>query len=354
MKDLKIIVNQYIIYILKIKKYLLWKIEKKDAASASAIRQLLDISSAFNYISYKKEENFIYFLKNKGESKSYELLNDLIGISRSQTINIIELKRLFKNCFNSSNRPKKNLLFSLIIMLIFKSSYWNQFKLSNTNWNSIWKANGRGSKKKDNSKKYIIIHTDESEKYLEQVYKETYKTILEDIDSNIKIDNALEELIDYLFVLNGINKISAKKEFDTNISNNRSKLREELTKARKIDSSNPYYSDIIGEGIQQEHIKYLEAAHIWEVKQIRKEGKELNTKDLYDPNNGLLISQKLHKALDSDIIQITINGDVRYNSADEEQIEKEYGNSLKISKAKIRKEVLNDQMKEYIKKRYNL
>ena len=144
------------------------------------------------------------------------------------------------------------------------------------------------------------------------------------------------------------------------IKRERSKFKENIFKNRQekglIKSKDELYSDIIEiekDEIEQSRLRRhwdeSNAAHIHPVEKIKKELKleEESIKQISDPNNGLMMSIEYHDSFDRGQWNFDLNGHMIIHFENEEYLLKE----KQLSRIKVRKEVFNEEMKKYLKKR---
>ncbi len=212
---------------------------------------------------------------------------------------------------------------------------------------------------------------------LKKIWKETYSQLCEVFINKIKESqklNSHNEILEYflstLETLLGIKNIDLSDYKTTDfvnykgiinkekeISKARSKLRDNILKARN-KLNDRYYSDItpIDESINFIHdcIEQQEAAHIIAVSEIKKmiEKDEEAFEYLSNPNNGIIMDHIYHDAFDRGWINFNLKGEMIATWKWNEVYVDDNNNYKKYPLMKIKEEVFNDEMKNFIMEKY--
>lgn len=187
-----------------------------------------------------------------------------------------------------------------------------------------------------------------------------YKEITDILNKNF---SSIKEFVDVVYssinnhnyeniiMINKKQKIkSERSKFKVNIFNHRKKL-------GLIDSWNQNYSDLCDDDNNEEGLiakfNEAEAAHIIDVATLKE--KYINENDdnyislVSDPNNGLIMKHEYHKSFDRGQWYFDNNGYMIVPYENNEYLFK----TLKLKKIKIRPEIFNATMKDFLKKQYN-
>ncbi len=268
--------------------------------------------------------------------------------------NII-INAMIKSCFSHSkyiNRFGASMLFSMVYDLdknIFKT-FSGQILFGPT----VQRNNNLG----------IFSNNDYSsivKKYNDINDANTWSNLVNKLKEHISIEEAINQI--YLKYIENSDDNELKSfinqdikiiELNRKLDKLRAKLRTKIISARAKDSKT--YSDIVLEC--DPYLDYVDAAHIYEITQIKqakiKDIKEINCiideyvlKDAEDINNGLLLPLAVHRAYDKRLFEFDVNtGKVLCNVEDEDEVK-----SLGILNSQIKANVINDKMRDFLKKR---
>lgn len=199
----------------------------------------------------------------------------------------------------------------------------------------------------------IVKTINDNYKSFEDFINDIYNLFLENINDDInqtKYDDLINVQVFELNIKSQIN--SERSKFKNNIFNSRKNL-------NLIENKSDLYSDIIdiNDNFDDLLVKFNEgeAAHIFDVFQI----KDILLSSLYNndissvlkyisnPNNGLIMRHDYHKSFDRGQWTFDSNGNmiIPYENINY------LFNILGLKRIKIRKEILNDEMKEFLIKR---
>lgn len=349
-------------YIYKLNNDNITPAKYKKSISRSQAGQYMRAIISFGLGIIEKEFNTLKdFVEKKGEIKLVSNIKELLKQEN-------KLELIKKNIINSlfgNIKWQKDIAYSIIIEILFE--YKLDFSKLEDN-NRIFRLKKNTPKNKDRNYD-LIKDKDDIKKIIEkQGTIATYKEIIEIIKENYKkdkienffkdLDKTYEELNDEQDESITI-KIKEQNKKDE-IKRERSKFKENIFKNRQekglIKSKDELYSDIIEiekDEIEQSklrrHWDESNAAHIHPVEKIKKELKleEESIKQISDPNNGLMMSIEYHDSFDRGQWNFDLNGHMIIHFENEEYLLKE----KQLSRIKIRKEVFNEEMKKYLKKR---
>lgn len=356
-------------YIYKLNNDNITPAKYKKSISQSQAGQYMRAIISFGLGIIEKEFNTLKdFVEKKGEIKLVSNIKELLKQEN-------KLELIKKNIINSlfgNIKWQKDIAYSIIIEILFEYKL-DLSKLEDNN--RIFRLKKNTPRNKDRNYD-LNKDKDEIKKIIEkQGTIATYKEIIEIIKENYKkdkienffkdLDKTYEELNDEQEELNDEQdesitiKIKEQNKKDE-IKRERSKFKENIFKNRQekglIKSKDELYSDIIEiekDEIEQSklrrHWDESNAAHIHPVEKIKKELKleEESIKQISDPNNGLMMSIEYHDSFDRGQWNFDLNGHMIIHFENEEYLLKE----KQLSRIKIRKEVFNEEMKKYLKKR---
>ena len=202
--------------------------------------------------------------------------------------------------------------------------------------------------------KYLTIR--DGIKEIEQMYKETYKNL---IINNFE-EYELEEIIDFIFnYINNnrddnelIKKVEELNKQNT-ISAERSKFKKSIFDDRLsknlICDKKEIYSDLVNSQNNYEKLSArfndLHACHIYEVKNIKRDDSDIY--HVSNPSNGIMMKSEYHWAFDKGLFVFNEEGEFRCREEEESYL----FDTLKLEKCKIRKEIFDESMRLYLKKR---
>ena len=333
---------------------------KKKEVSDSAIRQYIDMLESLNIMFQKKSEVKNVF-NGKNESCNLEVSSSFLNTIKKMTDkNNFKIScQIIINALNSNNKQKINLGYSLFIIILWKLNF--DFLLLNSN-NKIVEL-------QKYSKIFDLSNELEREENFKKSWGDTYKTIVEVIINKTELDSIINFIYSD-FDINKNNYFTSEskqiKEFEKIVEKLRFEFRRNIKEDRvnlfliKKDDIETIYSDL--EIYQEENcenniearISDLEAAHIfdvWRVKEILKKSEYEDNKEIIkiisDPKNGLLMCPRYHRFFDKKLFNFNINGEMVCNEDDENYL----FNQLKLHKVRIKRNVMNEKMKEYLSKR---
>lgn len=310
--------------------------------SRGGIRQFLQTASAFSFIYWEGEV--------EGE---HTLSNEFVAyVNNEKNWNDIVIDAMVKGCFSLSSNIN-NFVSTIMFMLIAEYDKEIFRKFHN-------KINIKPVKLKKGKEVFDNLDRQSIDMYLQKEWlPASWKNLINSIDKK-----KFEDLVDriyfricedsntqYELIKNDLN--ASLLDFRIKLNSKRSILRKNIIEARVKDLKR--YSDIVLENVP--FIDFVDAAHIYEINQIRdeaknnedilKEIKEYLLKDAVSIHNGLLLPMDVHRAFDNGLINFDINtGKVVYHPEDLEIIK-----SLKIENSYIKPEVLTDEMRDFLIKR---
>lgn len=315
--------------------------DKKPEWSWAAIRQFLQEASAFSFIYW--DGNIVC---------EHVLSNEFIAYADNEkNWNDIVIEALVRGCFSLSSNIN-NFVSTITFMLIAKYDIEIFSKLQN-------KINIKPIMLKKDKKVFDNLDRESIDMYLQKNLPYSWEKLITSIDRKM-----FEELVDVIYF-----KICEDKDIDyqyvredisaplrtfyIKLSSTRSLLRDKIIEARVKDLKR--YSDIELENVP--FIDYVDAAHIYEVQQIKaaaknniddiKEVQEYFLSDAENINNGLLLPLSVHRAFDKGLFNFDVKtGKVVYHPEDKEIIK-----SLEIENSYIKPEVLNDEMRRFLIRR---
>ena len=321
----------------------------------STIRQYLQILSSLGIVMFTDESEKEILQKFKVSSNFKSSICDFEGPE------IIKSWILF--CLKRNIGYSRNLGYSIFIMIMHHYKYdFSNISIQNK---MVEKRMG-----KDGFKFFNFLEN-YGEKYLEKCKKETYGKL---IDKSISLES-MDDFVNYIYsklnsdsdssdeslshqiLMNKYNNTLNKKRsyFKKNIKANRIEL-------KVFDPMINVYSDIINldNGVEGLGCKFneLNAAHIYNVWQIKREIKEIENNDetfkiddvieqVANPYNGLMMDSKYHDHFDRNLFTFDSNGEMIYRESDKDYI----FNVLKLQEIKINPLIFNDEMKNFLSKR---
>lgn len=362
-------------YIYKLNNDNITPAKDKKSISQSQAGQYMRAIISFGLGIIEKEFNTLKdFVEKKGEIKLVSNIKELLKQEN-------KLELIKKNIINSlfgNIKWQKDIAYSIIMEILFE--YKLDFSKLEDN-NRIFRFKRKTPKNKDRNydlnkdKDYIKKNIEK------QGTIATYKEIIEIIKENYKkdkienffkdLDKTYEELLNKTYEQLNDEQEELNDEQDESITikikeqnrkdeikRERRNFKENIFKNRQekglIKSKDELYSDIIEiekDEIEQSKLRRKwgesNAAHIHPVEKIKKELKKESIKQISDPNNGLMMSIEYHDSFDRGQWNFDLNGHMIIHFENEEYLLKE----KQLSRIKIRKEVFNEEMKKYLKKR---
>lgn len=362
-------------YIYKLNNNNITPAKDKKSISQSQAGQYMRAIISFGLGIIEKEFNTLKdFVEKKGEIKLVSNIKELLKQEN-------KLELIKKNIINSlfgNIKWQKDIAYSIIMEILFE--YKLDFSKLEDN-NRIFRFKRKTPKNKDRNydlnkdKDYIKKNIEK------QGTIATYKEIIEIIKENYKkdkienffkdLDKTYEELLNKTYEQLNDEQEELNDEQDESITikikeqnrkdeikRERRNFKENIFKNRQekglIKSKDELYSDIIEiekDEIEQSKLRRKwgesNAAHIHPVEKIKKELKKESIKQISDPNNGLMMSIEYHDSFDRGQWNFDLNGHMIIHFENEEYLLKE----KQLSRIKIRKEVFNEEMKKYLKKR---
>lgn len=224
--------------------------------------------------------------------------------------------------------------------------------------------------------KYLDFGSDEYESYIEQCYKEkkTYVGAIKAIMSKYSFLDILSSLElalegeDTHFVLSSDTYDDVRnviEEYFLRVDNKRTELRKEII-AKRLKEDNEYCNDLENTFPEKWYVKDCEAAHIFDIWRIKKEIEQVVREkgenwqlraeklvdDSFNPNNGILLLSQWHHYFDKNLFTFNSNGEmiILLSSAESDRMNP-IDPMNNLSKVKIKKSVLNEEMKLFLKGR---
>lgn len=321
--------------------------------SQGGIRQFLDVGKAFGFFFYDKKQIFKSKISTINNSSQF---SKLLGNNFEWSQCILEL--IIRSLWTNS-KEIKDLGFSIFYCLL-GIKFDDYFKESNEKieLKKRVKRKVKESSTKDFNKqglKYWYSNSEYGFGFAKEV-RSSYKGCIEKLQ---EIDD--EEIIDYIYnsIINNSEeclKYYIDKHYYNDtirvIENNRRGFKFILLKNRK-QLDNQFYSDLQYQGNYLEpYIGYVEAAHIYDVKEIKMAAKNnIDNKNeiisfTNNPNNGLLLDSNIHILFDKRIFEFDINGKIIYQNENEEILKR-----VNLINAKIKQSVLTKEMINFLKMR---
>lgn len=343
------------------------KKNKEKGWAKSTLRQFLQEGSAFGIIIYSPGDKLINESSFHISSKIANLINNFRWeflilstiknsiFSQAPHIRNFGLSMFYAYVINKD----ENILYEMSTVVEFK---WARTKAKNKAFHS------RNLQAKENGRK---------------IYQQTYKGLVKYLNSIFNFDFVINDLFetivgipieynteDYLisekeFIYEPFTNREKMEDYNKNINSakrlldsERGKLRNELILYRAKNKKR--YCDI--ELDDEPFLENTEAAHIFPISEIKQQiiyqlkndpyiGEEFIAcliKQASNKNNGLLLPNSIHKEFDRNTFQFDIKGNIIFQKENFEKMQ-----SLKIVNSKIKKEVLNDEMIDFLKKRIN-
>lgn len=370
--------------------YLNDKVIGNKSMAWSTITQKYDVWKFFNFIDFKKSLKQSNYQNVKIEiydsiNPYYQCLYDDYENFKKDNINEEDLSKKYRSIIvpylnrsiiqsiNSDDKKMINLSFSFVLCIVY-FFFKNDHSLINKVYFETNKAD------KNTKQKKFCMGSITGMKQITKVIDETY--CISEYENNHYTKDKLEaELFDKL--LNEINFndkdvddisfLTEKYQFiDQDDIELRKKFRENSIELRRkimkdFDFNN--YTDFNQDTISKTDIKLLEACHIYEVKEIKKELKnlEIRTNDfnkkeyIEKQNNGyncLLLTPTLHVLFDEDIFQINKDGSIFIrNKKFQNIIYKQFfglSNDYDLKTVKVRDELVKSkEFQDFWHKRYS-
>lgn len=150
------------------------------------------------------------------------------------------------------------------------------------------------------------------------------------------------------------------------IRNARNKLKENILNNRiGLNDRNQTWTDLENSKPNLISFNLMEACHIYDINKIIKEfrnyvkinsnisvvDKEKFISDASNFNNGILLNPFAHRLFDRGVVWFNKDGELCYRTESKESVEAAFGQDL--DNVKISKDILTNQMKEYILKKNN-
>lgn len=336
---------------------------KNGILSRSAIRQYLQEGSALCFWGFSEND----FKKDGFSVSLYPDFWDLVNNDKKIIDSII---RMICCSTNSKISHERNIGYTLFLSLF--DEYDN--KLLRT-FSSHWlhprtqRSFDCGNLSSDETIIFLKHVKGEDTKYGKgkKSYIDACKLVLDNIHFDELINKMYECIENGYDILNfSIEKIDDEtklklfQSYVNKLKNKRSKLKESIINNR-VCGWNKKWSDLQNSNPNFISAGTMEAAHIFDVWRIKAELKDAITnndgedkinKILYqaeDFNNGILLNSQAHKMFDKKIVWFDTNGKINYRSENIDEIKEFFGKEL--DNIRIKPIVLNDSMKNYLKKR---
>ncbi|MBD5423043.1 MAG: HNH endonuclease [Mycoplasma sp.] len=313
---------------------------------------------------YKTEKDFVI---NSGKIKL--VYNAKLLLSKDYRKYLII--KLISDSIFSYFSYSRNFAYSIIHEYLFYKNF--DFSLLRNNNNKIFYFNKMIGKRNEKKVKCLNLITDLNEiknDIRRQGTIATYKEVINLISSEYE---SIEEFIDEIWEsyknkendsIELINKNIEKNNLIWKIKNERTKFKSNIFENRKslnlINNKEELYSDVENINGDQDGLlakfNEAEAAHIYDVYKIKsdifsKDNNEDNINKLLEyisnPHNGIVMRAEYHKAFDRGQWTFDSNG----NMIVQKENQKYLFEDLKLEKIKIRKEVLDSEMKSFLEKR---
>ncbi|MGL4616661.1 MAG: HNH endonuclease signature motif containing protein [Mycoplasmoidaceae bacterium] len=309
------------------------KIQKEVAYST--IRQYCQILTSLDIVMFSdfKKEGFI--LECHGIKEKLEKFENM-GLS------------IIFNGQKSAISWVRNLGFSLFMSLL----YYKNFDF--INFDKEYEIIEKRKRNKNSGIKFLAIK--DSKKEIEQMYNETYKNLIINNFENYDLEKIIDSICDYINENNNdyeiIKKVEEKNRQNA-ISAERSRFKKMILDDRLskklISDKNDIYSDLVnfnnGDDRLTARFNDLHACHIYEVKDIKRENDSIY--HVSNPSNGIMMKSEYHWAFDKGLFIFNEDGEFRCREEEESYL----FNTLKLEKCRIRREVFDESMKQYLKKR---
>ncbi|MGL5591204.1 MAG: HNH endonuclease [Mycoplasmoidaceae bacterium] len=242
----------------------------------------------------------------------------------------------------------RNLGFSLFMCLL----HYKNFDFEN--FDEEYEIIEKRKRNKNSGIKFLSIKN--SQKEIEQMYNETYKKL---IINNFKEYN-LEEIIDSIYncinennndyeIIKKIDELNKQNAISAERSKFKKMILEDRLSKKLIFDKNDIYSDLVDYKNSNDKLtaKFndLHACHIYEVKNIKKENDDIY--HVSNPSNGIMMKSEYHWAFDKGLFIFNEDGEFRCREEEESYL----FDTLKLEKCRIRKEVFDESMRQYLKKR---
>lgn len=317
---------------------------------------------------------------NSLESNIFSLTNKFITFYYAKSVDewwkLDNIISFIKFGINSENYDFRTMVYSFLICLIY---HLDESKTITSKIEYFTQIQFLKNKKFKGEYTFDLPYYEKIEKTIKDTYKDliylTKNKIIEEMkledSNNMNKFNNYEILEFFLNLINNnqsytysgsfyhknrLKEILNEINFDNKISSSRSKLRKNILKARNY-MNDLHYSDIepINNVIYlHDSIEQQEAAHIFSVENIKKLKNVINEKDLLlqleDPNNGILMDYVYHDAYDKGWLSLELDG---HFEPQQEWKKRYYVNNKPHDKypiMKIKNDVYNSLMKQYIEK----
>lgn len=350
---------------------------KNNSVALNTMGQYVRTILAFGVGIYEQHyDNIASIIKTNGQIR---LVHDIkLLIKKDNWINLIQ-KIILEGAF-SNLEDKRNIAYSIIIEMLYHFNYDFTKLIGKNRILQFKKSIGKYNDKE--AKTYSLI--EHNEKIRNDIYEKgtiaTYITIINTID--FYYQNSLEAFIDDLYeliqsklnqdeqILDSIDLDNhlwiAKRQAIDKLESNRSKFKNNIYNDRHskglIKSKNDLYTDIVDIDNNEDGLlsKFNEsnACHIFDYHKAKKiildainKSTEKNFETIYDsvmnPNNGLMMRIEYHKSFDIGKWTFDTNGNMLVAYEEQNYVFA----VLKLKRIKIKQEVLNDEMKEFLNMR---
>lgn len=342
-------------------------VRKTKNVSDSAIHQYNSMICSFGLgANDKYYENKIDLIKQNGiiilNAQIKNLLNE------SNRLNLI--KKIIIDSLFSNVSDTRNIAYSILMEILFSCNF-NMNLLDDENRIFYWrKVIGTLNRKtiKTADLKYDLLQI---KKDIEnQGTKATYKEIVECFKNETNLEDFINDIWNGFESINAsddeyYDKIVEKQIMELNIKamikSERSKFKNNIFNERRknnlINNKSDLYTDIVDlnnshSGLQNK-FNEAEAAHIFDVFRIKEKLLKINQlnqeliNSISNPNNGLIMSHDYHKSFDRRQWFFDANGIMVVPPENQNYL----FNIKQLKQIKIRSEILNEEMKNFLKKR---
>lgn len=356
---------------------------KNKLSSASAIRQYLQVGSAFGFVEYVDGT----IIENK--DTKLPILPKLFNLKKNPKQAILnQAIFLLQNAYDHEIKYCKDLGFSLFISLIVRYDQSIFKELENHKFFSKQKIKVINSN-------FVNLHDENGIKWIRRVYGDlpseegfgepcfsyvsisefilneyNFEDIINSICAKMNRDETTFELVEKRLpekVKRDVFQIEDK--FNDIIQKNRGKLRRNIIANRFDLDKSETYSDISNSPLNNGNLEFMDACHIYEIQQIKSDmlneiklknhnhnewSNILNkyTEHAYNSNNGIMLSKCSHILFDKQIVWFNTVGQLRYREECKEIVQKYFGDRLE--EVRIKQNTLNETMKHYLEKRYEI
>ncbi|MGL5640601.1 MAG: HNH endonuclease [Mycoplasmoidaceae bacterium] len=307
---------------------------QKEVAQSTA-RQYCQILTALDIVMFSnfKKEGFI--LECHGIKDKLEKFENM-GLS------------IVFNGQKSAISWVRNLGFSLFMCLLYYKNF--NFK----NFDEKYEIIEKRKRNKNSGIKFLSIK--DSKKEIEQMYNETYKNLIINNFKDYDLEKIINSICEYMDENNNNYELIKKVEElnkQNAISAERSKFKKMILEDRLsknlIHDKNDIYSDLVDYKNSNDKLTArfndLHACHIYEVKNIKRENDDIY--HVSNPSNGIMMKSEYHWAFDKGLFIFNEDGEFRCREEEESYL----FDILKLEKCRIRKEVFDESMRQYLKKR---